>query len=165
MLAIDTIKNLPDLSELKSLGETALHLTGKSGDFSLSLSFVPPGKIKRLNKKFRNLDSETDVLSFPMLNIKPERAVEPLKADDWPSDLDENGRVFLGDIVICPDAVKRQALELGHSEARETQYLFAHAILHLLGFDHMNETDKEAMRKVERQIFDSAQCLNGVKLL
>lgn len=106
---------------------------------SISVSFVGRDEIKRLNKQFRNVDSVTDVLSFPQFEKKELRKL----------DLPE---IELGDVVICMDKVKEQAKEFGHSEERESLYLFAHSIFHLLGYDHMTEKDKRAMRAKEESV-------------
>jgi homotetrameric cytidine deaminase/rRNA maturation RNase YbeY len=106
---------------------------------SVSVSFVDKNEIKRLNKEYRNVDSVTDVLSFPQFDIKE------LKKIDLPE-------IELGDVVICLDKLKEQAKEFGHSEDRECLYLFTHSIFHLLGYDHMTESDKKKMRSKEEKI-------------
>jgi len=103
---------------------------------SVSLSFVSKAKIKALNKEYRGIDKVTDVLSFPMYEGK---------IPDVPE-------IELGDVVICMDKIRAQAKEFGHSEERETQYLFVHSMLHLLGYDHMNEKDKKKMRAQEEKV-------------
>ena len=80
----------------------------------------------------------TDVLSFPQF--------EDL------NDVPDFGEICLGDVVICSDRVREQAQELGHSIERETIYLFTHSILHLLGYDHMEESEKRQMRKREEEV-------------
>ncbi|MDR1094014.1 MAG: rRNA maturation RNase YbeY [Clostridiales bacterium] len=157
-----------DLPRLKSLGEAALLLADKRGDFSVSLNFVTAARIRALNKRFRGIDCETDVLSFPMLDLKPSDALKPLDAGsargtgigrgaaggmDFSLERDGDGNVFLGDVVLCSDVAKRQAVEYGHSEQRETEYLFIHALLHLFGFDHAGDADKRDMRGVEKKVF------------
>ena len=106
---------------------------------SISVSFVDKNEIRRLNREFRNVDSVTDVLSFPQFERKD------LKKLSLPE-------IELGDVVICMDKVKEQAKEFGHSEERESLYLFAHSIFHLLGYDHMTEKDKKAMRAKEETV-------------
>ena len=103
---------------------------------SISVSFVSKAEIKKLNKEYRNVDKVTDVLSFPMYDGK---------FPDVPE-------LELGDVVICMDKVKAQAKEFGHSEERESMYLFTHSVFHLLGYDHMNEKDKKVMRAKEEKI-------------
>lgn len=106
----------------------------------VSLSFVSEDEIRELNRNFRGIDKPTDVLSFPQ--FEPDETVP------------EEGPIFLGDVVICSDVCKRQALEYGHSENREFTYLFVHSILHLLGYDHMDEGERHRMRKREDNILE-----------
>ena len=105
--------------------------------------------IKTLNREQRDIDSVTDVLSFPSLdNIK---GVKLLKKEH-PADLDEEGGIFLGSIAICEKRAKEQAEEYGHSVEREINYLAVHGLWHLLGYDHMTDGDKQEMREKEEKI-------------
>lgn len=116
---------------------------------SVEVVFADRQEIRRLNSEFRKTDRETDVLSFPTLeNI----CGKTLSAVDFPYDIDEDGRLFLGSIVICTEVAKAQAEEYGHSYLRELNYLAAHGVCHLLGYDHMTDTDKAAMRAVEERV-------------
>lgn len=108
----------------------------------ISLSFVGEGKIKELNREFRNIDKVTDVLSFPIEDFFNEDRKTLLKKP----------YLMLGDVVICIDVARKQADELGHSFEREIMYLTCHSILHLLGYDHMEEDDKKIMRSKEKQV-------------
>lgn len=105
-------------------------------DFEVSLSFVTNEEIHELNKEYRNVDSETDVLSFPV-------------DQDF---LFEGGPNLLGDVIISIEKAVEQAREYGHSFEREMVYLTVHSIFHLLGYDHMNEDEKQIMRKKEEDI-------------
>ncbi len=87
--------------------------------------------IHRLNLQRRGVDKPTDVLSFPMLELEPGRQPEP---EVW--ELDENGRVALGEMVISLQRAAAQAEEYGHSGERELAFLAVHSVLHLLGYDH-----------------------------
>ena len=113
---------------------------------ALEIIFADKEEIKKLNNEFRKIDRETDVLSFPTLdNIRG----KALKAADFPYDIDGDGKLFLGSIVICTEVAKAQAEEYGHSYERELFYLAAHGVCHLLGYDHMTEEDKQEMRAKE----------------
>ena len=103
----------------------------------VSISFVGDEEIRNLNKDFRGVDSSTDVLSFPM---------------DDEFQIEET---MLGDVIINTKRVLEQAKEFGHSNTRELSYLTVHSILHLLGYDHMEDEDKEIMRSKEKSIMDS----------
>lgn len=101
----------------------------------ISLTLVSLEEIRELNRDYRDVDRETDVLSFPQYEC-----VEEMPAE---------GELCLGDVVICLDKVKSQAEEFGHSFEREFVYLFAHSLLHLLGYDHMEDDEKAVMRAKE----------------
>ncbi len=111
------------------------------------ISFVERKEIRELNKKFRNKDSETDVLSFPNLELKPGVRVtkKQFKNDIDPS----TNLLMLGDIIICDDVAHEQAKEYNHSYEREVCYLIVHGMFHLLGFDHETDEDKIVMRTYE----------------
>lgn len=104
----------------------------------ISLTLVSLEEIRELNRDYRDVDRETDVLSFPQFEC----------VEDMP----EFGELCLGDVVICLDKVEEQAKEFGHSFERELVYLFVHSLLHLLGYDHMEEEEKKEMRQREEQV-------------
>lgn len=101
----------------------------------ISLTLVSLEEIRELNRDYRDVDRETDVLSFPQYECVEE--------------MPEEGELCLGDVVICLDKVKSQAEEFGHSFEREFVYLFVHSLLHLLGYDHMEDDEKTVMRAKE----------------
>ena len=92
------------------------------------------------------------MLSFPYLEVK-----FPFKAEDYPYDVDpESGEILLGDIVLCYQRTLQQSVEYGHSKERESCYLVLHGLLHLLGYDHIKDEDKAAMRKAEEDVLFKA---------
>ena len=104
-------------------------------DAEVSVSFVSNAEIRNLNRIYRKKDSVTDVLSFPMFELTPGK----LPAS-WESYKDpDTGLVPLGDMAISLERAKQQAAEFGHSARREVGYLTIHSILHLLGYDHVDE--------------------------
>ena len=109
----------------------------------ISFSLVIPEEIQELNAEYRNIDKETDVLSFPMLEF-PEDEDMRTYATGIP--------VMLGDIVISTTRAAEQAEAYGHSLEREICYLSVHSVLHLLGYDHMEEDEKRVMRAREKAI-------------
>jgi len=123
-------------------------------DVAIELVFVSGEEIRALNRDMRQTDRVTDVLSFPTLDgIKG----NPLKGEDFPYDLDEEDRLFLGSVVICKERAAEQAEEYGHSEERELAYMTIHSILHLLGYDHIDEGEqKKQMRGREEYILQRA---------
>lgn len=111
--------------------------------------FVDEAEIQRLNRETRNIDKVTDVLSYPSLDgIKG----ESLHADDYPYEIDEEGNLFVGSVVVCVARAKEQAEEYGHSLRRELHYLLTHGVLHCLGYDHMTDEDKAEMREREEYV-------------
>lgn len=109
-------------------------------------------EIRQINLETRGKDAATDVLSFPALRLRG--PVNPQKLRRAPRDPDSGG-VALGDVVISLDRAKEQANEYGHSLGRELSFLSVHAVLHLLGYDHMQGDDKAAMRLEEEAILSS----------
>ena len=95
--------------------------------------------IKEINSKYRNIDSVTDVLSFPMFE---QDEIEEAKKNEE----------ALGDIIVCIPRVESQAKEYGHSFEREFAYMLVHGFYHLMGYDHMNEEEKKEMRAKEENI-------------
>lgn len=119
--------------------ETVLAAENQEGNFEVSVSFVTNEEIRELNRDYRNVDSETDVLSFPM------------------DDDEFDGVIILGDIVLSTQRIIEQANEFGHSLEREMIYLSVHSMLHLLGYDHMTASEKEEMRQREKEIMKELQ--------
>ena len=111
--------------------------------------FVDEEEIRRLNLERRQIDKVTDVLSFPTLDgIKGEKIFKK----QFPCDIDEDGNLFIGSIVVCTKRAREQAEEYGHSYNRELHYLLVHGIMHCLGYDHMTDEDKAEMRLQEEKI-------------
>lgn len=119
----------------------------------IMLSFLTEEQIKTVNKNSREIDSVTDVLSFPYLeNIKNKK----INIEDYKTDINPFSKnLMLGEINICEKRAKEQAETFLHSYKRECAYLALHGFLHLLGFDHLNENDKKEMRKAEEEILNS----------
>lgn len=110
------------------------------GDAEVSVTFVDNDQIRRLNAKFRDKDSATDVLSFPM-------------GENGEYDLNPStGAKLLGDVVLSMEKAAEQAQEYEHSFEREVCYLTVHSMLHLLGYDHMNSEEKAVMRMKEETV-------------
>ena len=118
-------------------------------DLAAEVVIVDGEEIKRLNREMRQVDAVTDVLSFPALDkIKGKK----LQKKAFPADIDEEGNLFLGSIAICTQRAAEQAEEYGHSYERELNYLLTHGLFHLLGYDHMTDTDKSEMREKEERV-------------
>ena len=124
--------------------EAALAFEGYGNTCEVSVTFTDDAGIRELNRSFRNIDSATDVLSFPLFDFEgsEEPAVDEL----------EN---MLGDIVISLERAEAQAEEFGHSFEREVAFLTVHSMLHLLGYDHVNSEEEELdMRRRQTAIME-----------
>jgi len=121
---------------------TTIETEHAEGNFEVSVSFVTNEEIRELNKTYRNVDCETDVLSFPM--------------DD---EEDVEGVIMLGDVILSTEKIIEQAAEFGHSLEREMIYLTVHSMLHLLGYDHIEDDEKEEMRTMEKEVMKALQIL------
>jgi len=129
------------LSKMQEAGEFILREEDVDTDRAeVSLTIVLPDEIKSINAQYRDVDSVTDVLSFPQF--------EDLNS------IPEDGEICLGDVVICSERAYQQAEEYGHSPEREMVYLFVHSMLHLLGYDHMDEDEKKIMREKEERAME-----------
>ena len=118
-------------------------------NLSLEIITVDEEEIRRLNREMRQIDEVTDVLSFPSLdNIFGKKLIKK----HFPADIDEEGNLFIGSIAICTKRAEEQAEEYGHSYSRELNYLAAHGVCHLLGYDHIDENDKKVMREKEEKV-------------
>ena len=118
-------------------------------DVEISLSFVSLEEIHQLNLEYRGVDSPTDVLSFPMFESLEE--IQTMQNQTGQDEADSI-EIPIGDVVVCMDKIRQQAEEFGHSQERETVYLFVHSLLHLIGYDHEIEEDKMEMRAREEEI-------------
>jgi probable rRNA maturation factor len=133
--------NDSDADFLTAAAGTALRAAGFGDEAEVSLVFVDDDYIHELNLRYRGVDSPTDVLSFAMLEGEP---------------VVSGGKdIILGDVVISLQAVERQAKNYGHSFLLEAAYLTIHGVLHLLGYDHLEEDKRKIMRRKEEEIMES----------
>lgn len=139
---------------IKKLLKCALkRLNQPLNDMEMSLSFVTAEEIKELNKQYRNVDDVTDVLSFPTVD-NPERKVINISDFALDSINPETGKLNIGDVIICLERAKEQAVEYNHSLKRELCFLSLHGLLHLLGYDHMNDDDEKQMLALQEEILN-----------
>ena len=126
---------------------TALAAQGVDFPCEVDVLVTNDEEIRRLNREARQVDRATDVLSFPAFDLRPGELPGPEDADPG------TGLVPLGDMMISMEHVKAQAKEYGHSNRRELAYLTVHSVLHLLGYDHVDEGPMKAqMRGREEDI-------------
>lgn len=149
-LLIDNRTNFELTDEIKETLERvclkSLQYEEFNEDCEVSLSIVTNDEIHDINKQFRNIDSPTDVLSFPQLTFE----------EGEEADVNENGEIVLGDIIISIDRAKEQAEEYGHSLKRELAFLSVHSMLHLMGYDHMVPEEEEDMFRRQKEILIEA---------
>lgn len=119
----------------------------------ISIILTTPENIRKINKEYRKIDKSTDVLSFPM--FEPEEIQRICKKEQT------GMQEVLGDIIISIEQVKAQAKEYEHSFERELAYMVVHGFYHLMGYDHMEENEKQQMRKKEENVLSQLQINRG----
>ena len=119
----------------------------KVSKVSVCISRETEEGIKNLNKEYRNIDKATDVLSFPIFEKEELDAI--VKEEDSHKVIKE---LELGDIILCMEVVEKQAIEYGTGIVRETLYMITHGMCHLLGYDHIEPSDKVIMRALEKKV-------------
>lgn len=120
----------------------------------ISLTLTDNAIIHSLNREFRNTDRPTDVLSFPLVEYEKAGDFDVFE-DSFDCFNPESGEFMLGDIVISLDKVKEQAESYGHSYEREFAFLIAHSMLHLMGYDHMEDDEAKIMESKQKEILDN----------
>ncbi len=127
-----------------------------------TLTFVSPDAIREINREQRGIDKVTDVLSFPILDMRNGRLIDRDNEIDLEYDEDGNKVLNLGDILINPDKAYENADNYGHSAEREICFLTAHSLLHLVGYDHIDKTDEDLMIRAQKQMMsDIGLALEG----
>ncbi len=123
-------------------------------DVEVSILLTDNEGIRQINLDMRQIDAPTDVLSFPMCDFETPGDFSLL--EDTPEEYfnPDTGELMLGDIVISVDKVKEQAEKYGHSQTRELAFLVAHSMLHLSGYDHMEESERLEMEEKQREILE-----------
>lgn len=144
-MELDFVSSFPEYENfeeiyLQLIERTFKHLSLKF-DPIISVSLVDNEFIHKMNKEYRGIDRPTDVISFAFLDNEDRESLYKSKEP-----------VCLGDIYISVEKAKEQAKEYGHSLNRELSFLFVHGLLHLLGYDHMNEEDEKVMFRLQDEI-------------
>lgn len=160
MIYIDNRQNKIEFSKkyeeiIKHIIDYALMEEQVNIDYEVSVILIDNEEIRKINNSMRKIDKVTDVLSFPMLEYPEQKVYKEVysKYAFNNSFLDE-GKLVLGDIALSLEKCKEQSEEFNHSFIRECAYLTVHSVLHLLGYDHMIESDKAVMRKREEEILN-----------
>lgn len=149
--------DFPEEEHLAKLVRTVCDYVHCPYEVEISVTLVDKDKIQQVNSEFRGIDRPTDVLSFPMMEY------------DSPADFSgesfctsitlspESEELVLGDILLCAPVVCEQATEYGHSRLREFSFLVVHSLLHLFGYDHIEEEERRVMESAQREIMEILQ--------
>lgn len=151
--------------DIEKLAQTALDsvigTTDCPYEVQINLIVTDEEEIQNVNAVQRGIDRVTDVLSFPMMEFTvPGRFPKEEEYTDDMFDM-ELGELLLGDVVICAGKVIDQAREYGHSLTREFVFLLVHSFLHLCGYDHIEEEDREKMEKMQRAVMEQIGISRG----
>ena len=160
-MAIELQWDIPVPDDLRGLStllnEVALACLRTEGirGAGFCVRIVDDDAIRELNRRTRNIDSVTDVLSFPVCEFSAPSRFEEAEEDPFGCFDPESGHLLLGDIVICAERVRSQAEEYGHSRRREFAFLTAHSMLHLCGYDHMEPEEEAEMLAKQNEILNA----------
>ena len=127
-------------AEFSALADYVLDQMHVSSDAEVNIIFIEPEPMEDLHVRWLDLPGPTDVMSFPMDELRPGSADSPTPAGT------------LGDIVLCPQVAAKQALAAGHSAVEEMLLLATHGMLHLLGYDHAEPEEKKEMFDLQRRL-------------
>ena len=147
-----------DIEEVaKEVAKAVLESEGCRHEVEISLLITDDDGIQEMNRDFRGIDRPTDVLSFPNVNYEEAGDFSVLDGEQKVDLINpDTGNIYFGDIVINEKRVRSQAEEYGHSLKREFAFLVAHSMLHLCGYDHMEEDEAKVMEKKQEDV------LNGI---
>jgi probable rRNA maturation factor len=137
---------------IEEIVEAALDYEKCPYECQVNVTLVDDETIHQVNLEFRQIDRATDVLSFPALEYEEAGEFDWLEEDGIGCFDPESGELILGDIMISMDKVQAQAEEYGHSLRREFAFLIAHSMLHLMGYDHMEEEERAVMERKQEEI-------------
>ncbi|MBS6599861.1 MAG: rRNA maturation RNase YbeY [Clostridium sp.] len=150
------------IDKIKATIDFALKEEGVKIPYQISLLFVDNEEIREINKENRNIDKVTDVLSFPMLDYEEDKVFKDMYLNyEFDETFKDGDELVLGDIVLSLERALEQSIEYNHSFEREASYLVVHSVLHLLGYDHMEEDEKKIMRSEEEKILSKMNIVRG----
>lgn len=146
--------DLPYEKIIRDVIEEAMDYEGCPYEAEVSVVLTDNASIQEINRDYRQIDRPTDVLSFPMVDY--ERPADFCGLEEQAEDYfnPETGELMLGDIIVSVDKVEEQAEKYGHSQARELAFLVAHSMLHLFGYDHMEEEERLVMERKQAEILE-----------
>lgn len=152
---IDFVLEEKIMTSINNVIKSVLSSENIPTNIEVSISFVSPEEIKHINNTYRNINKETDVLSFPIIDFSQNyEDVQDLFDDNI--NLDTNN-IMLGDIIISVERALQQSVEYNHSLEREICFLVVHSMLHLLGYDHMLVDEEKIMISKQKEIMMKAR--------
>lgn len=143
--------------DIERVIQQTLYLEHCPYECEVNITFTDNDGIRMINREFVNLDVPTDVLSFPMVDYKEPADYDYLETEEAQISCfnPESGELLLGDIIISLERADEQAKEYGHSVRREICFLVAHSMLHLLGYDHMEDEERLVMEAKQKEVLDT----------
>lgn len=134
--------------------EKSLDIENCPYEVELNVILTDNEGIKEINQDYRDIDTPTDVLSFPLIDYVTPSDFSHVEEDESSYFNPETGELLLGDIIISVEKVISQAEEFGHSPKRELAFLVAHSMMHLFGYDHMEEEERLIMEKKQEHVLE-----------
>lgn len=141
-------------SIIEKVAEKSLDLEQCPYEVELNVILTDNQEIRTINREYRENDAPTDVLSFPMIEYEIPADFDRLEEEEDNYFNPETGELILGDIIISVEKVIEQAEEYGHTRERELAFLTAHSMMHLFGYDHMEEAERMVMEEKQRKVLD-----------
>ncbi len=146
--------DLPYEEIIRQVVEASLDYEACPYEAQVSVVLTDNARIQEINAEFRQIDRPTDVLSFPLVDYETPAEFAGLEDAEGEYFDPDTGELMLGDIVISVEKVTEQAEKYGHSEKRELAFLTAHSMLHLMGYDHMEEEERVVMERKQAEILE-----------
>ena len=144
--ASESFKNIA-----RNVALEVLKLTNQPNGLEIAITFVSESEIRRINREYRNIDKVTDVLSFPSTMTEVGEIFD-LNSEEAIFLIQETGHVHFGDMALCTKRLREQAKEFGNTPEQELKKLVIHSMLHLMGYDHIEDDDYEIMNKKEIEL-------------
>lgn len=154
---VDDDVMVPDNYEgiVKDIIDASLDFLECPYECEVNVLFTDDDGIHEINREQRDIDAPTDVLSFPMLEFDTEGDFSHINEEEDFNFNPDSGELMLGDIVLNVDRIAKQAQEYGHTRRRELAFLTAHSMLHLSGYDHIDDAERIVMEQKQEQILNS----------
>lgn len=146
---------------IRSVVSEALDYVGCPYETAVNVLLTDNEAIREMNREYRQIDRPTDVLSFPMIAYEEPADFSRLEEDPEAYFDPDTGELLFGDIVISLEKMQSQAAEYGHSEQRELAFLVAHSMLHLSGYDHIEDGEREIMEAKQEEILQKLHLTRG----